>query len=74
MFNFELLFLHGFSLKNREILNKAPQEYDDFFGEKNVEKNAKTIFKKTCLGCLLKSSFVSKNLSQKKTILEKGTF
>ena len=29
MFNFELLFLHGFSLKNREILHKAvltPQE------------------------------------------------
>ena len=40
MFIFELLLLHGFSLKNREILNKAvltPQEYDDFFF--NLEKN-----------------------------------
>ena len=34
MFNFELLFLHGFSSKNREILHKAvltPQEYEDYF-------------------------------------------
>ena len=34
MFNFELLFLHGFSSKNCEILNKAvltPQEYNDYF-------------------------------------------
>ena len=34
MFNFELLFLHGFSSKNREILHKAvltTQEYEDNF-------------------------------------------
>ena len=34
MSNFQLLFLHGFSSKNCEILNKAvltPQEYNDFF-------------------------------------------
>ena len=34
MFNFELLFLHRFSSKNREILHKAvltPQEYEDYF-------------------------------------------
>ena len=43
MFNFELLFFHGISLKNCEILNKAvlnPQEYDDFLGKK-IRKNAK---------------------------------
>ena len=37
MFNFELLFLHGFSSKNREILHKAvltPQEYEDYFFRK----------------------------------------
>ena len=43
MFNFELLFLHGFSSKNREILHRAvltPEEYGDyFFGKKNYEKN-----------------------------------
>ena len=34
MFNFELLFLHGFSSKNREIFHKAVlthQEYEDYF-------------------------------------------
>ena len=49
MFNFELLFLHGFSSKNCEILNKAvltPQEYNDyFFWKKKLEKNAKKIKK-----------------------------
>ena len=38
MFNFELLFLHGFSSKNCEILNKAvltSHEYNNkFFGKK----------------------------------------
>ena len=37
MSNFELLFLHGFSSKNREIFHKAvltPQEYEDYFLEK----------------------------------------
>ena len=47
MFNFELLFLHGFSSKNREILHKAvltPQEYEDyFFLKKNQEKNVEKI-------------------------------
>jgi len=51
MFNFELLFLHGFSSKNREILHKAvltPQEYEDYFflkkkQEKNVEKIKKLV-------------------------------
>ena len=66
MFNFELLFLQGFSSKNCEILNKAvltPQEYNDyFFLEKRSEKNAK----KTCWGCLFKSRLVSKNPSHKK--------
>ena len=41
MFNFELLFLHGFSSKNCEILDKAvltPQEYDDYFFEKKKQK------------------------------------
>ena len=41
MFNFELLFLHGFSSKNREILHKAvltPQEYEDYFFGKNLRK------------------------------------
>ena len=34
MFNFELLFLHGFPSKNHDILHKAvftPQEYEDYF-------------------------------------------
>ena len=41
MFNFELLFLHGFSSKNREILHKAvltPQEYEDYFFGKKIKK------------------------------------
>ena len=49
MFTFELLFLHGFSSKNREILHKAvltPQEYEDyFFLKKNQEKNVEKIKK-----------------------------
>ena len=49
MFNFELLFLHGFSSKNREILHKAvltPQEYEDyFFGKKLRKKWGKKIKK-----------------------------
>ena len=53
MFNFEFLFLHGFSSKNCEFLNKAvltPQEYNDyFFGEKNQKKMPKKI-KKNLLG------------------------
>ena len=41
MFNFELLFIHGFSSKNREILHKAvltPQEYEDYFSWKKIRK------------------------------------
>jgi len=41
MFNFELLFLHGFSSKNREILHKAgltPQEFEDYFFWKKIKK------------------------------------
>ena len=49
MFNFELVFLHGFSSKNREILHKAvltPQEYEDyFFGRKIKKKNGEKIQK-----------------------------
>ena len=39
MFNFELLFLPGFSSKNREILHKAvltPQENEGYFFGKNL--------------------------------------
>ena len=49
MSNFQLLFLHGFSSKNCEILNKAvltPQEYNDyFFWKKNQKKMPKKIKK-----------------------------
>ena len=41
MFNFELLFRHGFSSKNPEILHKAvftPQEYEDYFFGKKLRK------------------------------------
>jgi len=74
MSNFQLLFLHGFSSKNCEILNKAvltPQEYNDhFFWKKKLEKN-----QKTCWGCLFKSRLVSKNPSRKKNFfLEKSLF
>ena len=63
MFNFELLFLHGFSSKNREILHKAvltPQEYEDYFSWKKREKNGGKN-QKTCWGCLCKLKLVSKN-------------
>ena len=48
MFNFELMFLHGFLLNNREILHKAvltPQEYEDYFCGKNTKKNVEKIKK-----------------------------
>ena len=52
MFNFELLLLHGFSSKNREILHKAvltPQEYEDYLiGKKLIKKWGN---QKTCWGC-----------------------
>ena len=50
MFNFELLFLHGFSSKNREILHKAvlnPQEYVDYFFWKKIKKKIGEIIQKT---------------------------
>ena len=78
MFNFELLFLHEFSSKNREILHKAvltPQEYEDyFFWKKKLGKNGRKI-KKTCWGCFRKSRLVSKKSSRKKNFfLEKALF
>ena len=38
MFNFELLFLHGFSSKNREILHKAVKNLRIIFFEKKLRK------------------------------------
>ena len=78
MFNFELLFLHGFSSKNCEILDKAvltPQEYNDYFFWKKNQKQMPKKIKKTCWGCLFKSRLVSKNPSRKKNFsLEKTLF
>ena len=40
--NVQLLFLHGFSSKNREILHKvvlSPQEYGDYFLLKKLRKS-----------------------------------
>ena len=78
MFNFELLFLHGFSSKNREILHKAvltPQEYGDYiFGEK-IKKKIGEKNPKTCWGRFLKSRLVSKKSSRKKNFfLENALF
>ena len=77
MFNFELLFLHGFSSKNCEILNKAgltPQEYNDyFFLEKKLEKIPKKI--KKLLGVFVQVKIgLKKSLSQKEFFLEKSLF
>ena len=67
MFNFELLFLHEFSSKNCQILNKAvftPQEYNEYFFWKKMPKQSK-----------IKSRLISKNPSRKKKfILEKSLF
>ena len=60
MFNFELLFLHGFSSKNCEILDKAvltPQEYDDYFFEKKKQKKMPKKSKKPVGGVCSKSVF-----------------
>ena len=77
MFNFELLFLHGFSSKNREILHKAvltPQEYGDYiFGEKikkkigEKSKNLLGVFPQVKIG-------LKKILSQKEFFFRKSTF
>ena len=77
MFNFELLFLHGFSSKNREILHKAvltPQEYEDyFFWKKNYEKNGEK--SKNLLGVFAQVKIgLKKILSQKEFFFRKGTF
>ena len=53
MSNFELLFLHGFSSKNREIFHKAvltPQEYEDYFFGKFFFKKMGEKIKKTVGG------------------------
>ena len=77
MFNFELLFLHGFSSKNSEILHKAvltPQEFEDyFFGKKidkkwgNKSKNLLGVFVQVKIG-------LKKILSQKEFFLENALF
>ena len=78
MFNFELLFLHGFSSKNREILHKTvltPQEYEDYFFGKKIKKKMGENIQKTCWGCLCKLRLVSKKSSHKKNFfLEKALF
>ena len=77
MFNFELLFLHGFSSKNREILHKAvltPQEYEEFFFEKKTKKK---VWKKSknLLGVFPQvKSGLKKILSQKEFFFRKCTF
>ena len=77
MFNFELLFLHRFSSKNREILHKAvltPQEYEDIFWEKNEEKN-RGKNPKNLLGVFPQVKIgLKKILSQKDFFFRKGTF
>ena len=76
MFNFELLFLHGFSSKNREILHKAvltPQEYEDSLKKKNKKKVWKK--SKNLLGVFPQvKSGLKKILSQKGIFFRKGTF
>ena len=77
MFNFELLFLHGFLSKNREILHKAvltPQEYEEFFFEKKTKKK---VWKKSknLLGVFPQvKSGLKKILSQKEFFFRKCTF
>ena len=77
MFNFELLFLHGFLSKNREILHKAvltPQEYEDYFFEKKTKKK---VWKKSknLLGVFPQvKSGLKKILSQKEFFFRKCTF
>ena len=77
MFNFELLFLHGFSSKNREILHKAvstPQEYENyFFGQKIKKKWGKN--QKNLLGVFVQVKIgLKKILSQKEFFFRKHTF
>ena len=77
MFNFELLFLPGFSSKNREILHKAvltPQEYEDYsFGKKLRKKWGKK--SKNLLGVFVQVKIgLKKILSQKEFFFRKHTF
>ena len=71
MFNFKLLFLRGFSSKNREILHKAaltPQEYEDyFFGQKIKKKMGKK--SKSLFGV-----FVQVKIGLKKILSQKDFF
>ena len=77
MSNFQLLFLHGFSSKNCEILNKAvltPQEYnDDFFWKKYQKKMPKK--SKNLLGVFVQVKIgLKKSLSQKEIFFRNITF
>ena len=74
MFNFELLFLHGFSSKNREILQQVvltPQEYEDFFWKKIkkkwMEKNLLWVFPQVKIS-------LKKTSRQNNSFLEKALF
>ena len=72
MFNFELLFLHGFSSKNREILHKAvltPQEYEDYFFFEKKTKKKMWKKSKNLLGV-----FVQVKIGLKKIISQKDFF
>ena len=77
MFNFELLFLHGFSSKNREILHKAvltPQEYEDYFFWKKIKKKMGEK-SKDLLGVFVQVKIgLKKILSQKEFFFRKRTF
>ena len=75
MFNFEFLFLHGFSSKNREILHKAiltPQEYEDYFLEKKLRKNGGKIKKKHVGGVPASQDWPKKTSRQNNFFLEKA--
>ena len=71
MFNFELLFLHGFSSKHRKILHKAVltlQEYEDFFGReigKNGGKSKKLVGVFSQVKISLKINLLQKNFLNK---------
>ena len=78
MFNFEVLFLRGFSSKNCEILNKAfltPQEYDNYFFEKKNQKKCQKKIKKPVGAFCSSQDWSQKNPSRKKNFfLEKSLF
>ena len=71
MSNFELLFLHGFSSKNREIFHKAvltPQEYEDYFLEKKIKKKMGKKIKKPVGGVSASQDWSQKNPLAKRTL------